>query len=135
MHIYNIGYSSYEESDYYQLYHEKKFSKEEFEEMVAKATINVLKDSDEDSYFMLTFQQILYAVVKELIKNFGFKEVEFDAKFEVFGWADIADEKDWEHDRDEQLNLLTKAVTKEFGDSFKRKKEECDRRLGLSRDS
>ncbi|MCX6815201.1 MAG: hypothetical protein NTY20_06145 [Candidatus Aenigmarchaeota archaeon] len=91
--------------------------------MVVAATINILKSKKEE-YFDLSFEWLLSDVVKELVKSFGFVRVEFDARFEVFGWADIADEKDWEHDRDEQLNLLTKAVTKEFGNSIKRKKKD-----------
>lgn len=84
MYIYNIGYNSYEESEYVQLYHKKRFSK--------------------------SFEYILYDVVEELIKNFGFKEVKFTSQFNVFGWPDILNEKDWENDRGEQLNRLTKAI-------------------------
>ncbi|OIN88187.1 MAG: hypothetical protein AUJ50_01580 [Candidatus Aenigmarchaeota archaeon CG1_02_38_14] len=58
----------------------------------------------------LTFQDILYDVIEELIKNFGFEKIEFTSEFNVFGWADIMDEKDWERDRDEQLNKLTKKI-------------------------
>lgn len=110
MYIYNIGYNSYEESEDVQLYHEQKFSKKEFENIVIKATINVLKSRKIKKGEHVTFQRILHCVVKELIRNVGFKKVEFTAGFNVFGWANILDKKDWEDDRDEQLKLLTKDI-------------------------
>ena len=33
--------------------------------------------------------------------------MEFDSEFNVFGWADILDKKDWRHNRDKNLNKLT----------------------------
>lgn len=119
MHIYNIGYNSYEESEYVQLYHEKKFSQKEFENIVIEAVVSVLKkykelknSSVEDSRLKsrTTFQNMLFSVIEMLVKKFGFKEVKFIGKFDVFGWADILDENDWEDNRDEQLNKLTKSV-------------------------
>jgi len=49
-------------------------------------------------------------LIEELTKNFDFKRVKFMSEFNVFGWADILDEKDWGSDRDEQLNRLTKSI-------------------------
>lgn len=114
MFIYNLGYHTYEESEYIQLYHNKKFNKKEFEKIVIKATITILKKYEIKSTEIVTFQDILYDVVEELIKNFGFKKVKFSSEFNVFGWANILNEKDWEYNRDEQLNKLTKAVKKEL---------------------
>lgn len=111
MHIYDIGYYSHEESDNVQFYHEQKFVKKEFEDIVIKAAISVLKNQKIGKSGIITFQDIFHDVVEELVRNFGFKKVEFDAKFNAFGWANIFDEKDWEDDRDEQLDLLTKAIT------------------------
>lgn len=114
MYIYNIGYHSYEENEDVQLYHKQKFGKEDFDNIVIKATCNVLKKHDLKKGNEITFQCIFYPIIDDLIKNFGFNEVKFTAKFSVFGWADLMDEKDWENDRDEQLNLLTKAITKKI---------------------
>lgn len=119
MYIYNIGYNSYEESEYYQLYHEKKFNQKEFEGIVIEAVIFVLKESESvenhkhykhEGRPKITFQDILFSVVEVLVKNFGFKEVKFTSKFNVFGWADILDPDDWKIDRCERLNKLTKLV-------------------------
>lgn len=110
-YIYNLGYHSYEESDYYQLYHHKKFSKNEFEQLVAKATLCVIKKHPHKKGQHISFQDVIFEVRDVLIRKFGFQEVEFTATFSVFGWPDILDESDWEHDRDKQLNRLTKALT------------------------
>ncbi len=126
MCIYNVGYDSYEESEYIQLYHEKEFSQQKFEEIVIEATILVLKE-DKENYInrykelkekgddilpTVTFQDILHSVVEALVKSFGFKKVKFTGDFNVFGWADILDEKEWEHDRDELLRKLTERARK-----------------------
>jgi len=113
MHIYNIGYGTREESDYFQLHHKQKFSKSEFEMIVAAAVTKLLKVMKPKERERATFQKILYAVTDELAKN-GFTRIKFDAEFDVFGWARILDEKDWDIDRDEQLNFLTRTVSKEL---------------------
>jgi hypothetical protein len=113
MHIYNVGYGTREESDYFQLCHKQKFSKGEFELIVAAAVTKVLKGMKPKERRKATFQKILYSVVDGLTKE-GFTRVKFDAEFDVFGWAEILDEKDWAIDRDEQLNFLTKTVSKEL---------------------
>jgi len=108
MYIYNIGYHTYEENEYVQLYHKKKFSKKEFENIIIQITKNILKNKTKKEH--LCFQDILPEVIEELIKEFDFKEIKFDAEFNVFGWADIFDKMDWENDRDEQLNRFTEGI-------------------------
>lgn len=113
MYIYNIGYGTREESDYYQLYHKQRFTKSKFEMIVSKAVAKILRSMKQDQRERATFQDILYAVVDELTKS-GFERVKFDAEFDVFGWAHILDKKDWNIDRDEQLNFLTRTVSREL---------------------
>jgi hypothetical protein len=124
-HLYNLGYHSYEESEYYQLYHSKKFSENDFEKLVSKATANVIKKHMPKNDEHMSFQDIAFSVVSELVRKFGFKEVNFTATFNVFGWPDILDENDWKGDRSEQLNRLTEAL----------KKEEFIRELSKQRES
>lgn len=122
VYIYNVGYYSYEESCYAQLYHMKKFTQKEFEDIVIKASISVLKDHEyvknykqsnkEPFKITVTFQDILFSVIEVLIEKFGFKKVNFIGKFDVFGWADILDSKDWKGERDKQLDRLTKEARK-----------------------
>ncbi len=121
IYIYNIGYYSYEEIENVQLYHKKRFNKKEFENIITKATINLLKKHEIKKDKYITFQDILDSIIEELIKNFGFKKVKFTAEFNVFGWANILDEKDWKYDRNEQLNLLTKTI--KFRNKNKKRKK------------
>lgn len=109
MYTYNIGYHTYEENDYIQLYHKKKFSKKEFAELIADVVSKIVGSTKERT----TFQDILYSIAEELTKNYGFKRIKFAADFSVFGWADILDENDWKYDRDEQLKKLTRKIKKE----------------------
>jgi sulfite reductase beta subunit-like hemoprotein len=64
MHIYNVGYGSYEESERAQLWHEKKFSQKHFEQMIAKIVADVLKNREEAE--KETFQDVFPEVVQEL---------------------------------------------------------------------
>jgi len=107
MYIYNIGYDSYEETEYVQLYHKNKYKNKEFEEMIMKAVVNVLSKQKIKKSEIISFQDIFSDLIEELIKNFGFKKVKFDSKFNVFGWTNILDKEDWKNIRDEKLNKLT----------------------------
>lgn len=120
-HIYNIGYSTYEESEYYQLYHKIKYSQEEFEKIVTKAVTNQFKGHKVKKKERISFQDIISSVVEELTNNFGFKKVDFIAEFSVFGWANLLDKKDWEEDRNKQLELLTNSIKK----VIKKPKNKC----------
>ena len=111
-YIYNIGYSTYEESEYYQLYHKRRYSQEEFEKIVVKAVMNWFKEYEVKKDEKTSFQDIIFSLIEELTKNFGFKKVDFTAEFSVFGWANLLDKQDWEEDRDKQLKMLTKAIEK-----------------------
>jgi hypothetical protein len=110
MYIYDMGYYTYEESDYHQICHEQKYNDKEFEEIVIKAAINILKEKETKKEERISFQDILHDVVEELIKNFGFKEVKFTVRHYIFGWPNILDEKDWKGDRGKELNQLTKRI-------------------------
>ncbi len=110
MYIYNVGYDTYEESEHVQLYHKNKFSNREFKEKVKTAVVNILNKTKIKDKEKISFQSIFDEVIEELVKNFGFKEVKFDAEFGVFGWADILDKEDWKDVRGEELNELTDFV-------------------------
>ncbi len=56
MCIYNFGYYSHEKSEYVQLYHKNKFSRQEFEEIVmTSATKIVDKENDKNLVFTNLF--------------------------------------------------------------------------------
>ncbi|MBI2671918.1 hypothetical protein HYX16_03210 [Candidatus Woesearchaeota archaeon] len=113
-YVYSIGYHSYEESEYVQLYHKNKFSNKAFRKIVIKAVINLLKKWKIEKGGGITFQNIFFSVIDELIKEFHFEKLEFTARFDIFGWADILNEKDWEGVRDKELNELTNEIKKQI---------------------
>ncbi len=123
-YIYNIGYGTCEESDYFQLCHEIKYSQREFEKIIVKIVMKEFKGHKVEKDEKISFQDILYRLVEELTKNFGFKRVKFTAEFNVFGWANLLDKKDWEEDRNIQLNMLTNAIEK----VTKKSKNKCERK-------
>jgi len=103
MYIYNMGYYSHEESEYTQLYHEDKFSEQEFEEIIMKSATKIL---DGENVENTSFQDIYHEVVEELINSFGFKKVEFEAEFSIFGWPKIGNKDEWKGARGELLDKL-----------------------------
>lgn len=106
-YLYNLGYHTYEESMYNQLYHNKKFTKEEFEELVIKIILKILSTH---KHKRVSYQDIHFEVFEELINNFGFKEVEFEGEFSVFGWANLLDKTDWKRDCDETLEKIRSKI-------------------------
>ena len=107
MYLYNFGYYSYEESEYIQLYHEKKFTKEGFEEIIMTSASEIINNCPDKK---ISFEDIFQEVLEDLTKNRGFIQVEFDAEFSVFGWPDLLDKSSWEGDRDKLLNKLSNFI-------------------------
>lgn len=114
MYLYNLSYDTYEESEYIQLSHKHKYSDKEFKKIVRTATNNIITKIKTKENKRISFQDIIEDVAEELIKNFGFKRVKFDAEFSIFGWADILDKSDWKEVRDEELNKLTDFINTEL---------------------
>ena len=56
MYIYNIGYHSYEESEYIQIYHQKKFNDKEFGEIVMRVVVNILNNQKKTKTKELAFK-------------------------------------------------------------------------------
>lgn len=106
---YKIGYHSYEESDDFELSHDMKFSQEELAMMIAKICKGLVTEGGRN-----TFQNIYYSVKDELIQYHGFKEIEYEIEYSVFGWADILNENDWK-DSGDTLEDLRKKI-KELND-------------------
>ncbi len=110
---YKIGYYSHEESDYIELQHEKKFSDEELTEMISEYTVEIIKKMKQDDY-VHSFQDIFnygdHGIIKYLKEKYGFKDIEYELSWTVFGWASIFDKSDWEGDRDNHLEKITDAV-------------------------
>jgi hypothetical protein len=122
MYFYRIGYASFEDSDFYELVHKDKFSKEEFESFVFKATIRVLEGVITGKYkgeFCsalegLSFERILEDVVKELVKVDGFENLKYQAEWSCFSWPSITEDKSWTRQRGAELERLTDAIPDEL---------------------
>ena len=106
MYNYKFGYYSCEESEYFELSHEKKFSKEELTEIIAEICKGLINFEERN----FGFQYLIESVREELINKYGFKEIGYEVKWDVFGWADLLDEKDWEESTNDTLKDLRKRL-------------------------
>ena len=124
-YIYDIGYDSYEGSEYIQMYFDKKLTGEELEKYVQEATITALTKALNDGYgkdaFIfwglerrgITFQDLFDYIIKEL-ENKGFERVNFDSSFSCFGWTSIVQEEDWDYAENSSIDRLVKVIPNEL---------------------
>lgn len=93
MHIYNIGYWSYEESYYEQLSHEKRYSKEELNKIFKQVLLVCFRkhlESNPPYPKDTTLQTLMH--LDEFLEEFkkrGFKPIKCSESINVFGWAPI----------------------------------------------
>jgi hypothetical protein len=123
--VYDIGYGTCEESQYWQYMHEEKFTSDEIQKIVEDCLFEVieyvsgLKTEPRDLMNRLHFLesgpsfQGLMGTPKfhERLKKRGFKAIEFEAKCNLFGWASAIKPGDWDCHADStdgkfQENLL-----------------------------
>lgn len=117
MHIYSIGYGTYEESEYEQFYHQKKYTKSQLSKLVHKAVTKVLEDmmKDKPSYVHEdgpTFQDIFHKVCEKL-ESMGFERVKFDAEWKCFGWSSLCIDN-WKGQDDSENIAMRKAIPKKL---------------------
>lgn len=126
MYRYKIGFTSYEESNFVELENVNKFTYEELRDIVARATVEVVKQlkslplekqnyvythNFEDifrSHYCRDIEEISLSSI--LISKFGFKRIEYEQTFSVFGWPSIFHKGDWRGQRDEDLEYITNSV-------------------------
>ena len=119
---YKIGYTSYEESSFIELEHEKQFTADELADIVANATVEVIKMMKavpkEEHLQVHSFQDVCSGSYKDdrinledcLVDKFGFKPIVYEQQFSIFGWPSIFSKEDWKSDRYESLDRLTDRV-------------------------
>ena len=109
-YIYEIGYGSYEESEYWQYSHKEKLTDKQLRQHVQDAIFHVLESSvgnyDEQGFHKdhfhvseggPSFQEILTSTkFHDYLKAQGFIRVEYTQRFGIFGWAASLDPKDWD---------------------------------------
>ena len=131
MYVYDIGYGSPEDSKYSQVCHELQYSKEELHQVVMKAIESVLTDILEETEFHcnvylneegVSYDQIHPLVIGKLIMNFGFKQLNYTATWNCFGWASVTMDS-WENYKDD----TNKRILKELPDELKNKINELGR--------
>jgi len=124
MYIYDISYGTCEESECVQLSHTKKFTNAQLVDMIADVALEMIRDDPEEysrkdfegKKRSITFQQMFIGLDDMLMKKFGFKSIKFQAKFDVFGWADMFDIEDWDTYRGE--------TDKKFASALNRKRKQ-----------
>ena len=109
MYNYEIGYYSHEECPSYNLQHEKQFSQEEISQMVVEA-LSVIIDKTKKKHS--DFEYLIEPVCDYLVKYRGFEYIEFEARWNVFGWASLFDENDWKETDDPKLKYLRDELKK-----------------------
>lgn len=130
---YNIGYHSYEDSEYHILCHEKLFSEDELEDLITAATIRVLEGGLKGKYSIRlycsgpSFEDIIGDVVKELIEKDGFTPLKFDANWSCFGWPSLIIDNDWGRQRDENLNNISSKIPQDLKDKIMEKMKRNDK--------
>ena len=112
MNYYEVGYWSYEEAPSYTLTHEREYTQEQFDELVAHCMAKVFKAKTEDDYGN-SIQYLIDKTIKMLEDEFGFKQPIVKARFSPFGLADIDKEDDWKPQvTDAQLELVRSKIAK-----------------------
>jgi len=101
MYIYDIGYGSYEESQYWQYIHKEKFTEKQLRLIVGDCIFEVIeylsrlkrRPTNRMNWVHFledgpTFQDIMYTPrFHDALKKRGFKPIEIEAETHVFGWA------------------------------------------------
>lgn len=128
MHLYEVGYGTCEESSFVQLWHRRKFSCAELEDIILDCLVNVFKlsaDNDNKENILLrednirgnghphvSIQYLLpnnIDFVEEMGKK-GFIKVEYECRCTLFGWSNALDPNDWPHHADNQTRRIQKEL-------------------------
>jgi hypothetical protein len=89
MHQYEIGYGTWEESEYYRLQHLFYFDQEELTDMIAEGIIKTLR---KEKYYLNMFEHYLKDIIDYLIEEHEFELVKPDVIWSVNGWASLFSE-------------------------------------------
>jgi hypothetical protein len=111
MYLYKVGYHSCEDSNYQEYFHKKKYTEKQLKVLISKALVNasglVIQDKIdfcktlsekrlEIKYLnQLTFSDIISQSIgsenrfKEEFTKLGFKPVEYQSSYSIFGWSGI----------------------------------------------
>ena len=92
MPLYNIGYYTHDGNITTVLFHEEIYTKNEITEKIAEATHQLI--TNEQITKPIDFETIYYNVIEYLKTLYGFKEPNYGATWEVYGWDDLYGENE-----------------------------------------
>jgi len=124
MYKYKIGYYTFEESDYVELEHAKKFSRGDITKFIAEAIVAIASPIKELKSWDLTFESLFngltgkLSIINWLIENKGFKIINYELVWGVFGWGNAFDKNDWQTEKtdiDIELNNEINTLLKKTG--------------------
>jgi hypothetical protein len=96
MHIYDIGYYSYEDSSYAQLTHSEKYTDEDLRGLVEEAVLAIVAvEKAREHGYVSTYDSIHHEVIEWLLTEKGFSKLELTATWNCFGWGSIFMKGDW----------------------------------------
>lgn len=112
IYYYEIGWGSHEESRYITLTNKAKYTKPQLNKIMQKAFKNLLDKGCLDNKYRISFADINFSIIDELILSFNFKKLEYQSTYRVFGSPNILDPEDWKGDRDKELDQLYNTAKK-----------------------
>jgi hypothetical protein len=124
VYLYRVGYGSYEDSEYFELMHADKLSCEYLHKVVVQCINGVLKDIISGKIKIclmedgVSYEDINEDVINKMIQFYGFKKVEYQAKWSVFGWPSITCDKSWGEQRGDVLIRVTEEIPQDIKDKI-----------------
>ena len=142
MWVYNIGYGTCEESCYTQLVSGAKYTSDELlaivTEVIKKIILEDLDVNDVGFYdkyskeIKLTYQDLHNLIIKFLIRDYEFKQIEFDASVDFFGWANVFEKDSWNvytSEGDDTRKTTDKLLAdKQVRDKYRKMVKQCRKR-------
>lgn len=112
MFIYQVGYSSYEESPRYLLQSDLEYTENQFNDLVSDCFANVYKNKSDKQNVDYSVDNLLSEVIQYLKNNFGFIDFVPKCTFMPFGWASVSDSEHWKQktSNDIELTLIRKKI-------------------------
>jgi hypothetical protein len=133
MYNYKVGYHSYEESNYIDLFHEKLFTKEQLEDIVNKVAVEVVREMRKTTDFISNFQDIVENTLftQMLTEKYGFKELKYQQVLSYFGWGSIFHNDDWADNKGKEEQKLVDEINKA---GFTKEDDSMFRHMSLMKD-
>lgn len=104
LYYYEVSYYHEAESDKCILTHEKEYTQEQFDELVANCTVKAFKTKGDE--YGKSVEYLFERAIKILEDEFGFKQPTIKAKFFPYGGGNIDEPKAWYEPESTQLDLV-----------------------------